>query len=88
MAMRTTVTTVTFHHSFKLSAFETAQPPGTYKLVCDDEEIEGISFPAFRRISTWLQTPAIDIQDPPLAQTFMVDHRELEAALDADSAKT
>ena len=54
MSTRTTVTTVTFRHSFTLSALEGAQPAGTYRLVTEEEQIPSLSFIAFRRTETLL----------------------------------
>ena len=39
--MRTIETMVTFRHPFVLTALETAQPAGTYRLVTEEEEIPG-----------------------------------------------
>jgi hypothetical protein len=33
-------------------------PPGDYRVVTDEELIEGLSFPAYRRISTAIFVPA------------------------------
>jgi len=57
--MRTIETMVTFHHPFVLSALETAQAAGTYRLVTEEEEIPGLSFIAFRRTVTLLYLPAL-----------------------------
>jgi hypothetical protein len=57
--MRTTETTVTFRHSFALAGQETEQPPGTYRLVTEEEQIPGLSFVAFRHTATLLHLPSI-----------------------------
>jgi len=59
MAMRTTETTVTFRHPFVLAALEATQPPGTYRVVTEEEEISELSFTAFRRTATMLHLPAL-----------------------------
>ncbi len=83
MTDRTTETTVTFRHPFSLSALDTAQPAGTYRLVIDEEEIAGLSFAAYRRTATMLHVPAVPIPGG-LNEVFLVDPAELAAALEAD----
>ena len=56
--MRTIETMVTFRHPFVLTALETAQPAGTYRLVTEEEEIPGLSFVAFGRTATMLRRTA------------------------------
>ena len=81
---RTTETTVTFKHPFVLGSFDAMQPAGTYRLVIDEEEILGLSFPAYRRTSTVLHVPAYG-RVSGNRQAFPVDVAELDAALEADS---
>ncbi len=57
--MRSTHDMITFRHPFTLVELEGAQPPGTYMVVTDEEEIAGLSFLAWRRISTQIHLPAI-----------------------------
>ena len=85
MPDRTTETTVTFKNPFMLESFDRLQPAGTYRLVIDEEEIVGLSFPAYRRTSTVLHVPAC-ASDSTSRQAFPVDPKELEAALVADAA--
>src|SRR5258708_13063297 len=83
MATRTTETSVTFVHSFTLSSVDGVQPPGTYDLTTDEEQLPGLSFNAFRRLATLLHLPA----NPPPGRTryiVQVDPRELAEALAAD----
>lgn len=85
MSTRTTETTVTFTRSFVLTAVDGIQPPGTYRLVTEEEQIPGLSFAAFLRRATMLHLPA----DPAPGQTryvATVDPVELAAALAADTA--
>jgi hypothetical protein len=49
MSSRTTHTTVTFEHPFSLKGLDGPQAPGTFKVQTDDELMEGVSFPAYRR---------------------------------------
>lgn len=84
---RTTETTVTFNHAFKLDSFDSPQPAGTYRLTIDEEEIAGISFLAYRRAVTVLHTPAISEASRP-RQLIPVESWELEAALARDLSHT
>ena len=83
MPTRTTETTVTFQRSFELTAIEERQPPGTYRLVIDEDEILGVSFLAYRRTATLLQTPALSSRTRPV-QSHSIDPADLQAALKAD----
>jgi hypothetical protein len=83
MSDRSTETTVTFRHPFRLAALDGAQPAGTYTVVTDEEEILGLSYVAFRRTATMLHIPALGA---PRTRTEVVciDPLELTAALIAD----
>jgi hypothetical protein len=61
------------------------QPAGTYRLVTDEEEILGLTFPAYRRTATVLHIPASSSAAGRSQQAFPVDAAELEAALAADA---
>jgi hypothetical protein len=83
MSTRTTRTTVTFHRPFTLSSIEGSQPAGTYQLEAEEEQLEGVSFNAFRRTTMVLFLPA----NPAPGATrhvVQVDPRELSEALLAD----
>jgi hypothetical protein len=83
MADRTTESTVTFRRMFSLTSLDGSQPPGIYRLVVDEEEIQGLSFLAFRRTATMLHLPAISTGSNH--QVFLVDAEELASALEADA---
>lgn len=85
MTARTTETNVTFRQPFHLSCFDDAQAAGTYLLVVEEEEILGLSFVVFRRISTMLHTPALSATSGS-RQVFLVDPAELETAMAADAS--
>jgi hypothetical protein len=84
MSVRTIETSITFIKSFTLSSTEGVQPPGTYRLVTDDEQIPGLSFVAFRRMATMLYLPA-NPAPGSARHVVCVDPAELAAALTADS---
>jgi hypothetical protein len=81
--MRTTATTLTFRRAFALSAVGRPSPAGTYQLAIDEEEILGLSFLAFKRVTTMLYVPALSTPGGP-DQVFVVNADELAAAVEAD----
>lgn len=82
---RSTDSEITFHRPFTLRAVGTVLPAGTYRLIVDEEMLQGLSFPAWRRVTTMLFTPALGQADGS-QQIFTVDGDELDAALQADQA--
>ena len=49
--------TVHFKHSFRLRGVDRLLPPGPYEVITDEELIEGLSFPCFRRVATLMMIP-------------------------------
>ena len=58
MTMRSRREVVTFQHPFQLRGIDRLLPAGAYEVVTDEEMIEGLSFPAFRRVATMIMVPA------------------------------
>ena len=83
MTMRTSSKTVTFRRPFWLKGVDRMLPPADYRVVTDEELIEGLSFPAYRRISTMIFVPA---PSGSAVEMATVDPLDLEAALDRDAA--
>ena len=52
--MRTTKSIVTFLQPFVLSGYSDELPAGDYEVVVEEEQIEGLSLTAYRRIATYL----------------------------------
>lgn len=86
MTLRSSSRSVTFLHPFTLQGLEGAQPAGTYVVETDEELIETLSLPAYRRVATWLRIAAVPGR-PGVAETAMVDPGELATALAKDAAK-
>ncbi len=84
MTERTTETEITFAHPFVLNSLMISLAAGTYRLIVDEEEIEGISFSAFRRTSTQLEIPAIATVVGS-RQRLSVSSQEIEIALAKDA---
>ena len=59
MTMRSRREIVTFRHPFQIRGVDRLLPPGAYEVVTDEEMIEGLSFPAFRRVATMIMVPAV-----------------------------
>ena len=55
MTTRTTKSTVSFTRPFSLSGFDGEQPAGSYSVETDEELLDGVSFPAYRRMATMMQ---------------------------------
>lgn len=84
MMERTTETEITFTHPFLLSSLMVPLEAGTYRLIVDEEQIEGLSFSAFRRTGTQLEIPAIATA-VGTRQRLRVSSQEIEAALAKDA---
>ena len=85
MAERTTETEITFTHPFHLHSFSEPLEAGTYRLVVDEELIEGLSFTAYRRVATHLEIPAISVA-MARRQFLQVSPVEIDEALARDGA--
>jgi hypothetical protein len=84
MTMRTSRKTVTFRRPFSLSGLDEMQPAGTYTVETNEELLEGLSFPAWRRTATviLLRPQAGGVG---LGQDLEVDPLELAAVADSDA---
>jgi hypothetical protein len=49
--------TVTFRHPFRIKGIDRQLQAGAYEVVTDEEMIEGLSFPCFRRVATMIMVP-------------------------------
>jgi hypothetical protein len=58
MTIRSRRETVTFKHPFRLRGVDRLLPAGSYKVITDEEMIEGLSFAAFRRVATMIEVRA------------------------------
>jgi hypothetical protein len=85
MTIRTTKKTVTFARSFVLGDFDEVLPAGVYNVETDEELLQDLSFPAYRRILTVIYLHA-QSGHPGFARTLTVDPNDLDAALERDQA--
>jgi hypothetical protein len=58
MTMRSRRETIHFRHPFRINGIDRELAPGAYEVVTDEEMIEGLSFPCFRRVATMIMVPA------------------------------
>jgi hypothetical protein len=58
MTTRSHSKSIVFCHSFELKGVDRILPPGDYRVVTDEELIEELSFPAYRRAATMIFVPA------------------------------
>ena len=55
MTIRTTRKTVTFARPFSLGGVDGVQPPGSYDIDTDEEQIDSLTHLAWRRVATTIQ---------------------------------
>lgn len=84
--MRSSRDLITFHYPFRLSGIDTEQPPGTYMVLTEEEEITGLSFMAWRRVATQIYLPAI-CQETGQEQVISIDPKDLAEARRQDTQK-
>jgi hypothetical protein len=85
MITRTNNTLVVFHHPFELRGVDRTLPQGEYRVMTDEQLIEGLSFPAYRRTSTVIFVPG-DSPHGSAVEMVTIDPRDLQAAQDCDNA--
>jgi len=85
MITRTSRETVTFANPFSLKGVDRILPAGNYEVVTDEELIEGLSFPAYRRLATMMLVPAQSYQASSV-EMLNVDPLDLAAAQERDVA--
>jgi hypothetical protein len=57
MTTRSRRETVHFRHPFLIKGIDRQLPAGAYEIITDEEMIEGLSFPSFRRVATMMMVP-------------------------------
>lgn len=85
MFSRTNRKTVTFSHPFVLTGIDGVQPAGTYTVETDEELVDGLSFPVYRRVATVILLP-VSAGGAGLVQAATIDPLDLERAEQADAA--
>lgn len=83
MIERTTKAIVTFARPFVLAGFDQKLPAGNYLVETDEELLQGLSFPAYRRVATTFYVDALPGR-PGERQAWRIDPEALDAALVRD----
>jgi hypothetical protein len=81
--MRTRHKTWTFGKPFLLKGVDRLLPAGDYHVTTDEELIEGLSFPAYRRVATMIVVPAAAQRTS--VEMVGIDPTDLQAAHDKDA---
>lgn len=84
MVTRTSKRTVTFIRPFTLGGSSVEFPAGRYFIETDEERVDELSFPFYRRTATMMQLIADPLR-PGVTETAVIDPLDLEAALKADA---
>lgn len=84
MSIRTTRKIVKFSNPFSIEGVGRVLPAGNYEVVTDEELIEGVSFPVYRRVATMMLAPTQSSQTPSI-EMLIIDPRDLAAALERDT---
>jgi hypothetical protein len=77
MIARSHSKSVVFSHSFELKGVDRVLPPGEYRVVTDEELIEELSFPVYRRVSTMIFVPG---KSASSLEMVAIDPQDLQAA--------
>jgi hypothetical protein len=84
MTIRTNSKTVSFARPFLLEGVDRVLAAGQYKVITDEELIEELSFPVYRRVATMIFVPA-DSQNSSSVEMVAIDPRDLQDAQDRDA---
>jgi hypothetical protein len=79
MTLRTIDRIVTFQRSFELGNGDGPYPPGEYLVQTDEEMINQLSFPAWRRVST-----TIHLRRGGATQSVTISPQDLDLILSRD----
>ena len=75
---------MSFARPFLLKGVDRVLAAGQYKVVTDEELIEELSFPVYRRVATMIFVPA-DSQNSSSVEMVAIDPRDLQDAQDRDA---
>jgi hypothetical protein len=82
MTARTINKTVSFARPFLLKGVDRVLPSGEYRVATDEELIQELSFPAYRRVATMIFVPAESRASS--IEMVSIDPRDLQEAQDRD----
>jgi hypothetical protein len=84
MIARSSSKIVSFTKPFLLRGVDRVLPAGSYRVVTDEELIEGLSFPAYRRVSTMIFAPG-QSRYGTSEEMVTVDPVDLQSAQERDA---
>jgi len=83
MVTRTSRETIKFNNPFSLEGIDRTLPAGSYDVVTDEEMIDGLSFPVYRRIATMMlvttKTSAVEMLSVDPKDLANAKKRDLQA---------
>ena len=83
MATRTSRETVTFSSPFSLEGVGRILPAGSYEVITDEEMIDGLSFPVYRRVATMMlvstKTNGVEMLSVDPADLTQAKKRDLQS---------
>jgi hypothetical protein len=82
---RTLSKTVVFSKPFQLKGVDRVLPAGDYRVVTDEELIEGVSFPVYRRVATMIFVPA-QSHEASSVEMVTIEPADLQEAQDRHAA--
>ena len=85
MTVRTSGKTVTFAHPFLLKGVDRILAAGDYRIVTDEELIEELSFPVYRRVATMIFVPA-ESGSASTVEMVTIDPQDLQVAQETSHA--
>jgi hypothetical protein len=85
MMTRTRDKTLTFSKPFLLRGVDRLLPAGDYRVATDEELIEGLSFPVYRRVATMIFVPGQGRRASSV-EMVAIDPADLQAAQERDVA--
>jgi hypothetical protein len=85
MTTRTRSHNVVFRYPFLLKGVDRVLPAGGYRVVTDEEQLEGLSFAAYRRVATMIFVPAQSHQASAI-EMVVIDPADLLTAQERDAA--
>lgn len=83
MTIRTRKETVVFSHALVIAGFDGVLPAGEYDIEVDEELVEGLSFPVYRRVLVQIHLHR-SMDHPGRSETLSIDPAEFYDALARD----
>ena len=84
MTVRTRDKMWTFRNPFTLKGVDRLLPAGNYRVTTDEELIESLSFPVYRRVATMILVPG-EGHWRSSVEMFTIDPADLQAAQEKDT---